>query len=124
MRIPPAAPGVVGLAVGAVALVLVLARPSTAPAPGGPAGIAGPVVTVTAFATVTVPAAPSRSAPAASVAPVAASPAPTLPYGAEPGPRPGTFYVDCFKVQCTTAPGAGPDGTTCGAPHTGMQLCQ
>jgi hypothetical protein len=46
-----------------------------------------------------------------------------MPSGVKAGPEPGTYYVDCFETQCTSLPGAGPDGTTCSEPHTGMQLC-
>lgn len=47
---------------------------------------------------------------------------------AVPAPAPTvtheSFYVNCFKQQCTSLPGAGPDGTTCTwPPSTGEQLC-
>ena len=58
-------------------------------------------------------------------APSGATPsgASTLPAGVTAGPDPGTYYVNCSVAQCTTVPGAGPFGTTCSEPSTGMQLC-
>src|SRR6202167_1016127 len=46
-----------------------------------------------------------------------------LPAGVKKGPSSGTYYVDCSIGQCTTAQGAGPFGTTCSQPSTGMADC-
>jgi hypothetical protein len=47
----------------------------------------------------------------------------SLPPGVTRNPG-GGFLVNCWKAQCTTEPGAGPDGTTCTQPHTGEQVCR
>lgn len=46
-----------------------------------------------------------------------------LPAGVKKGPSSGTYYVNCTIDQCTTAQGAGPFGTTCSQPSTGMAYC-
>ena len=65
----------------------------------------------------------TRTVQAASAAP-APQPSYSMPPGVKAGPRPGTYYVDCFSAQCTSLPDAGPNGTTCGQVSTGEQLCQ
>lgn len=89
-----------------VALVLAAVALAASLAHAGPRGVQGPAGPAGPAATATVPAAAS------------------LPAGVTPGPRPGTYYVDCFTAQCTGLPGAGPFGTTCGKIDTGQQLCQ
>jgi hypothetical protein len=52
-------------------------------------------------------------------------------YGTYPGNLPmphvngATWWVtvDCLKQQCTTIPGAGPYGSTCGRPVSNEQVC-
>src|SRR4029077_6028513 len=89
--------------------------------------VPGPTRTVTATATRTVPGPTHtvyRTRTRTVYVPETPTPAAALPPGVTPGPEPGTYYVDCFTAQCTSLPGAGPFGTTCGQPSTGEQLCQ
>jgi hypothetical protein len=89
--------------------------------------VPGPSRTVTATATRTVPGPVRtvyRTRTRTITVPETPRPVAALPPGVTPGPEPGTYYVDCFTAQCTSLPGAGPFGTTCGQPSTGEQLCQ
>jgi len=46
-----------------------------------------------------------------------------LPPGVTRANSSGSYFVNCTAAQCTSSPGAGPFGTTCGPISTGMQLC-
>jgi uncharacterized protein YceK len=89
--------------------------------------VPGPTQTATATVTQTVPG-PTHTVYRTRTRTITVletpTPAAALPPGVAPGPEPGTYYVDCFTAQCTSLPGAGPFGTTCGQPSTGEQLCQ
>jgi hypothetical protein len=72
---------------------------------------------------------PDTAAPAATVPPAAS--ALSKHYGPYPGSLPmphvngATWWVtvDCLTQQCTTIPGAGPEGSTCGQPVSNDQVC-
>jgi hypothetical protein len=88
--------------------------------------VPGPVVT----RTVTAP--PKVVIRYRTSTPVQTQPSPGLTSAFPPGVTriaeitPGTprYLVDCFVAQCTSSPGAGPFGTTCGEISTGAQECQ
>lgn len=59
--------------------------------------------------------------------PAAPQPSPSGPSGVSRGPSgPGwqTWTVSCQQAQCTTLPGAGPHGSTCGPVAGQQQFCE